>query len=522
MSPFSLQLGTALLAGLAGLLIIGRIFKAKRRPVPLPGHSASGEGAVDTWDVFDTLIARYCVDPEAVFQWVAARSSAPEFPHWRMRAQADLDALAQPYDIHDIYRRLRENGADATLADRLLAEELAVEREQAVPIRRNIERLGERDLLVSDMYLGADLVADLVAHATDGKLVRPPIVGNWGKSCGAIWPALLGKYVIRMHHGDNPHSDRAVPRSHGIACELTDDQVLSGWEARLFEAGEDQLAFLQRECRLRSTPHAPSWGVRNCEIVCGELPSLLVIYAVQLERKYRRASSYVFCSRGADHVAQVFRTLYPHIRTVSVDLNRVLARVGRHDDVLNAQIPDGAVIVDMVGTGNTVLAYIGRNPEKRLIYHTMVFCDFLLNEEQKRKRTEQAASGVFNFHFPANEFSGHLWHLEMLLQPGYDMVVDLEADTNSGAVVRGHEAEAWNGDDLRFLRFKTDAIEALLRGLRSRPLDRLMTTGKDMELLHMAVLTIFGDEGIRRSSPTFFERDILQERRLNEPFAAAE
>jgi hypothetical protein len=330
---------------------------------------------------------------------------------------------------------------------------------------------------------------------------------------------LLGKYRIRMHHGDNPHADRAMPARYGIACELTEDHVLTPWEAQLFELGESQLAFLLRECRLRSVP---SWGDRNCELFCGELLSLVTIYAAHIERKYRDASAFVFCSRGGDYIAQVFRALFPQRCTVSVDLNRALARLGDYDDAFNRLIPDGALIADVVSTGRSAMGYINRNPAKKLTYHTLFFAEFLLDKALHAERNEEIARGAFNFHFSETGFQGHFWHLEILLQPGYDQVMDLDLEPRSGAVVRCHEPEAWHAEDLRFLKFKAQSMEAFLQGLRARPVDRLLAGGQDAELLRAALINILGDDGIRRSSPTFFQRDVLHMRKLDERFAAAQ
>ncbi len=65
---------------------------------------------VTSWDVFDTLVARFVPNPHAVFQLIEAQRNAPGFVARRADAQAALDRIGQPYVLHDIYRRMAAGG----------------------------------------------------------------------------------------------------------------------------------------------------------------------------------------------------------------------------------------------------------------------------------------------------------------------------------------------------------------------------------------------------------------------------
>jgi len=479
------------------------------KPAPLAVQAAdSGPEQIDTWDVFDTLIARYCMNPTAVFDIVAQRSGMPEFPHWRRRAQADLDARGQPYAIHDIYRKMIGNGVAADLAQRLLRTEIAVEAEQSIPIRRNLERVGRRDLMVSDMYLGAEAVSDLVAQALGPRVMRPPVVGNWGKATGAVWPHLLKAYRIGVHHGDNPHSDLATPSAHGIACELTTDHLPTPWEAGLFDGGEQQLALLLRECRLRSVPRAASIEVDAMyELVCGPLLTILLLYAIDLRERYADVPAFVFASRDGDQLAAVFRALYPSTPSLEASLNRVLCVSSTHDAMFNEQIPDGALIVELIASGRTVLAYTGRNPHKRLACHTLLYADRFLNAEDAATRSRDVEAGRFGFHVALSACEGFIQNVEAMVQPGYDKVIDAVAEAGSGAVVRRHGIEAWTEAEEAFLDFKHFAVRNLIDGLKRRPIDALPGGEKRKEILARAIAAMLTADDALAVLPSFYHRE---------------
>lgn len=466
---------------------------------------------IDTWDVFDTLIARYCTAPAAVHEIVAQRTGVADFPVLRKQAQDALDSIGKPYVIFEIYRRMRDHGLDAVLAERLLAEELAVESEQVIPIRRCLERVGKHDILVSDMYLTGEMIADLLAQASDMGLCRPVTVGNWGKASGAIWGRLLRFYRINMHHGDNTHSDHAMPGTHQIPTELVQDHLPTAWEQRLIDAGESQLALLSRECRLRSTPSNPH-PIHG--VVCGPLLAVMAVYAAQLRSRYREATAIVFCSRDCDQLGSVFRAMFPAVPTLALDLNRLLTAFGTHDAYFNERLPDGTVIVDLVGSGRSILSYMRRNPGKKLAFHSLVYVDDVLDAEEKAERAGDISAERFLYDFTLSTFTGPVSRFEVLLQAGYDKVVDVIVEPDSGAVVRHHERESWSAPETEFLEFKSFAMQNLVRSIKQRPIDSIIASERGKEILELALREILGDEEILNYPSTYHDRDRIYFRDL--------
>ena len=156
---------------------------------------------MNSWDCFDTLIARLHYHPKTVFDEVGRRIGDPEFKAKRVAAEK-----ASNKTYADIYARLP--GVDPQV-------ELDVELEHNFPIVENIIKVKDGDLILSDMYLPADFVMKMLRNcgltANVDIIVTPD-----GKKKGWIWDSVKAKYNIDNHYGDNEKSDVASAHAHGV------------------------------------------------------------------------------------------------------------------------------------------------------------------------------------------------------------------------------------------------------------------------------------------------------------------
>ena len=83
---------------------------------------------VNSWDVFDTLLTRFVIDPMQVFALIDRRHPGADFMQRRLEAQAALDKIGKPYVIYQIYQQMAQAGLAPQAAKALLAEELATEK----------------------------------------------------------------------------------------------------------------------------------------------------------------------------------------------------------------------------------------------------------------------------------------------------------------------------------------------------------------------------------------------------------
>src|ERR1700734_1183957 len=106
---------------------------------------------INSFDVFDTLIARRGFEPRSVLDKLEARTRLPNLAAARTAADRNLWALEKPYSLADIWREThRLLGLAGPSADRLMEMEIELEHEEVIPIADNLALVKDGDLLISD------------------------------------------------------------------------------------------------------------------------------------------------------------------------------------------------------------------------------------------------------------------------------------------------------------------------------------------------------------------------------------
>ena len=201
-----------------------------------------------SFDIFDTLVARRCVEPHAVFRAVEARSGHAGFAAARIKAEAAVAAKGD-YDLAAIYRALVAGGVSQVAAARLQALELEIEFAELIPVREHLAEVRPGDLLISDMYLPRAFI-ERVVRETCGLHFNPLYLSSHGKRSGRAWESLGRALTIAEHLGDNLHSDIEMCRRAGVQARHTEVAKLTAGEALVAEMGFRELALSMREARL--------------------------------------------------------------------------------------------------------------------------------------------------------------------------------------------------------------------------------------------------------------------------------
>jgi hypothetical protein len=157
---------------------------------------------MNSWDCFDTLIARRFCKPTTVFDAIGQQLQLSNFTQDRIKAEKNSD---QTYN--GIYKNLP--GIDPNI-------EQAIELEHCYPIVSNINKVKDGDLIISDIYYDAEFVEKLLRNCGLKKNVKFVVTSN-GKSNGWIWPTLP---PIEQHLGDNFKSDVKSANKHGVNAVL--------------------------------------------------------------------------------------------------------------------------------------------------------------------------------------------------------------------------------------------------------------------------------------------------------------
>lgn len=185
-----------------------------------------------SFDIFDTLLTRRCKMPQDVF-WLVAyemgmRDFETDFARERKEAEKtcyrDVTRYFQLQQIYDIL--CREGVVTRHKVEAFIQKELEIEKRLLVPresmcqILRYAKAQGKIVVLTSDMYLGTDLLTDLLAKADLGEyddlLISCEVKRD--KYWGEMWEYLISRYPGRriLHIGDNEIADVKTAREHGM------------------------------------------------------------------------------------------------------------------------------------------------------------------------------------------------------------------------------------------------------------------------------------------------------------------
>ena len=323
-------------------------------------------GRINSFDVFDTLIARRCIEPHRIFEALETASGMVGFAG--QRRAAEMAVSGGPYTLADIYARLGQDLAlDETEAARLMELEIEAELEAVMPIAENLALVRDGDLLISDMYLGEAVIRRLLAKAGLDKTIGLSVSAH-GKRSGEVWPKLKARFHIERHLGDNDHADVAMPARFGIHSAKTSTFAPSKVEAWLLGLGVRDLAELLREARL--TTWQADGADRRLQLAQIQINfPILLLSSVALMRLSRDigASHLLFSSRDCRMWLELHRALAGKTGAAEVPADYFYtsrrARTEASRDYLNyarERLGERSLVVDVCGSGWSTAVLLDR------------------------------------------------------------------------------------------------------------------------------------------------------------------
>lgn len=229
----------------------------------------SGEKSMYSFDIFDTLIARTTATPKGIFALMKDRLEKERGVHdldvfvvdnfFELRIHSEELARKskemqwiEEVTLQDIYDAMSLCGCISHEQKKYLMDlEIKTEIENVIGIEENILRLkellekGENVVLISDMYLSADVIrkmllkidkifADIPVYVSSEYLMR--------KTTGKIYTKVQElenvKYEEWTHIGDNKHQDVEIPYKLGIHTEYYEKKNGTAFEWDLLEKYE--------------------------------------------------------------------------------------------------------------------------------------------------------------------------------------------------------------------------------------------------------------------------------------------
>ncbi|MDZ5460614.1 hypothetical protein [Azohydromonas lata] len=263
-----------------------------------------------SFDIFDTLVARRCIEARNIFLEVENEVRLHGFAN--LRVQAELAVAAGPHTLDDIYAVLvRQFGFDAEVAEYLKGREIEAEICNAIGIRESLDAVEHGDVLVTDMYLPRWVILKILDKAGLRKKVGL-VISSAGKRTGEIWPKLGAVLALEQHAGDNPHSDVKSPLGCGVFAEHVVSSNLSAYENFLRQNGFELLARLMREVRLTALGTGQSTEIKQQrQLQINHNIPILVLASVYLSLLSKRlgVSNILFSSRDCHYLQRIFSAL---------------------------------------------------------------------------------------------------------------------------------------------------------------------------------------------------------------------
>lgn len=339
-----------------------------------------------SFDIFDTLIARRCIWPAAVFDEVERRSGRAGFSAARRAAEQAFGD--REYTLADIHALLaRHLGLGEQEAQALMALEIEVELDNVLPVADAMALVQADSLLITDMYLPETVIRRLLQRAgLAGHFVM--LRSAHGKRSGRVWAALVEAGMPVQHLGDNPRADIEQPRAAGLQARLTTQSQPTPTEAALLAAGLPLLACALREARL-TTPR----GTLDDDLVRLQTELNLPVLAISALHLLATAGELpqlrlLFSSRDARYLQRIYDALAEGLPGAHPSshywLSSRLARTGGEADYLaycRELIGPAAWLVDLCGTGASVLALrerLGISPQQAQLF----VCEFIDSPQQ--------------------------------------------------------------------------------------------------------------------------------------------
>lgn len=323
---------------------------------------------MNTFDIFDTLIARKCVAPQTIFALVEQQIGIADFAARRIEAEQML--CGRDYSIHDIYERVAQLlGLEPHRAALIKQLELDTELANVIPIRCNLDQVRDGDLLITDMYLDAAFIERLLRQAGLRKHVAI-YQSTAGKGSGDVWRKLRALEVRPRHTGDNPHSDESMPAAHDFATALTQHAPLTPTEQFLAERGLTGTAIASRVLRLGLGAGDPV-GAGLAQAQASSNVPLLILASLYLYRYLadQGIGNVLFSARDCNG----WRKIFDALGEIGVAAGQALpqsryffssriARTAGSESYLayaRALAPAPTLIVDLCGTGLSLAQLVG-------------------------------------------------------------------------------------------------------------------------------------------------------------------
>jgi hypothetical protein len=265
---------------------------------------------VQSFDIYDTIIARNVENPSDIFGIVEKKSNIVNFKQNRIKA-AEQNGLS--FDtIYNAFQSL--TSYDKNKIEELKNIEIQTEIENSYLILPVYNLIKDGDILVSDMYFNSEQLRKILNSIGFEKKVEI-YSSSCGKSKqdGSMYKYLKTKYNILTHYGDNKQSDIIQAQQNGINSKEIDISAPNKYERFFITSNYKEFAFILREFRLKNPYQLDSkeYNLYN-EQICVNIPILILLSKCLNNIMINENRNTLLClTRDGCLIKHIFSTLYP-------------------------------------------------------------------------------------------------------------------------------------------------------------------------------------------------------------------
>jgi hypothetical protein len=363
---------------------------------------------VNSYDIYDTIIARTMLDPTTIFDLIEKKTQIIDFKNIRMKAQAQNGQT-----LDTIYDRFKiiTGFSDKQIED-LKEVEIQTEIENSYLILSVSNYIEKNDILVSDMYFNADQLGRIL-KALGFKKHNKIYSSAMGKSKadGSMYAYLLKQYQIIFHFGDNEHSDIKMAVENHIHGALIEVSKMNETEQFFYAKGNEKFAFQLRKFRHKNPYKLNTYDYHlyNDQVALN-IPVLILLskhlndILIQENR-----DTVLFLTRDGCLIEHIFGTLYPAHKIVTFQSSRLMNLTYHDNEEYKAYVKktynhQTCLIFDLHGSFNTgramYMELFGHLPRVHLFiydnYNKETFPGLSFNIDKRTQKNIDDTIELFN------------------------------------------------------------------------------------------------------------------------------
>jgi hypothetical protein len=316
---------------------------------------------LQSFDLFDTLIARRCISPVRLYEAVEQQTKIDGLAQARMKAGHQFWISQAPHSTQDIYK-VALSYLHITSIEPLHLAHLEYEHEyhECMPVLRAFMQINRKSVVISDMHHPMWVIERIyttAAQSIGSRWLPSFLLSNQDKHTGTVWRNLAIKGCYVQHLGDNKTSDLDQPLAYGHRATIFNWTELQSHEKKLIACGLESIARAVRSVRLQCMPLDITLGANLFRTMCVYVIPVLAIASLLLREVMQKTgkNDVVFVGRDGAVWHTIFTSIFKHIPTRRIALSRRLMRDSPDTALamLKSCVSDQTLLADLAGSGSS-------------------------------------------------------------------------------------------------------------------------------------------------------------------------